>query len=171
MTAYNGELNAREKYLAFAAKAEEEGFLKAAQLFKAAALSKEVHAAKRAELIKSLGDTPKADIRKQTVRSTKENIAEAIKLENYETASLYPGFLSQAGKDDIRGAVLGFNSAIKVGAGRKKLFIEAQNNLASWKQPSAGFYVCRVCGNLVKTIDFEYCPICKVPSSEFTTVK
>ena len=62
MAAYNGESNAKAKYMEFAKKADQEGFAGAAALFRAAAKAEETHATRHAEVIKTLGGTPKAEI-------------------------------------------------------------------------------------------------------------
>lgn len=43
LTAYNGESNANAKYLAYAEKADEEGYAKVASLFRAAASAEKIH--------------------------------------------------------------------------------------------------------------------------------
>jgi rubrerythrin len=62
--AFNGESNARAKYLAFAAKADEEGYAPVASLFRAAAAAEAIHAESHARVIKKMGATPVANITK-----------------------------------------------------------------------------------------------------------
>ena len=50
--AFNGESNAHASYLAFAAKADEEGFAPVASLFRAAARAEERHARNQSEVIR-----------------------------------------------------------------------------------------------------------------------
>ena len=59
-TAFNGESNASARYLAFAKKADEEGYGEVASLFRAAAKAEEIHARNHAEVIEKLGSTPVA---------------------------------------------------------------------------------------------------------------
>src|SRR5690348_12838623 len=61
--AYDGESNANAKYLAFAKRADEEGYTKVASLFRAAARAEAIHINNHAKVIKQLGATPKADIK------------------------------------------------------------------------------------------------------------
>ncbi len=65
--AFAGESQANRKYLAFAKKAEEEGFKQVAKLFRAAAEAETVHAHNH---LRVMGG----------ITSTKENIQEAIVL-------------------------------------------------------------------------------------------
>ena len=62
-TAFNGESNANAKYLAYAKKADEEGFTKAASLFRAAARAEYIHFANPADVFRVLGFEPFAFIK------------------------------------------------------------------------------------------------------------
>jgi len=96
--AYNGEQNANARYLAFAEKANEEGYDAAASLFKAAAMAEKVHYERHAEMIMEFGGIPKAVIATPVVRSTPENLESAFKGETYEKDMMYPAFIEQAKK-------------------------------------------------------------------------
>ena len=76
--AFNGESNANAKYLAFAKRADEEGYKKAASLFRAAARAEAIHFANHAVVIKKLGGTPEADIKTPEVGSTVENLKAVV---------------------------------------------------------------------------------------------
>ena len=73
-TAFNGESNAHARYLAFAEKADQEGYFQIASLFRAAARAEEIHARNHEVEIKKLGGTAQAKIEKPDVKSTKENL-------------------------------------------------------------------------------------------------
>ena len=102
---FNGESNAHSRYLAFAEKADQEGYGEVASLFRAAAKAEEVHAANHAAVIKKMGGTPEAKIETPVVKSTKENLEAAIKGESYERDTMYPEFLKQARAEGNRDAV------------------------------------------------------------------
>src|SRR5512137_2342735 len=72
--AYNGESNAKARYEAFAAKADEEGYKSVASAFRAAARSEELHAQKHAKQIEKLGGKPTATIEKAEVGTTAQNL-------------------------------------------------------------------------------------------------
>src|SRR5271169_3817001 len=55
--AFNGESNANARYLAFAKKADEEGYTEVASLFRAAAKAEEIHAHNHAVVIEKMGAT------------------------------------------------------------------------------------------------------------------
>lgn len=159
--AFNGESNAHARYLAFAAKAGEEGYGEVASLFRAAARAESIHAANHAAVIKKLGGIPKADLQAPDVKSTKENLEAAIKGESYERDTMYPEFLAQARKEGQRDAIQTFNFAKSVEAEHAKLYTAALDNLGALKGSQAKpFYVCTVCGNTTAQMNFEKCPVC-----------
>ena len=55
--AFAGESQANRKYLAFAKKADEEGYLQVARLFRAVAAAETVHAHNHLKVMKGIGDT------------------------------------------------------------------------------------------------------------------
>src|SRR5271166_4113130 len=108
-TAFNGESNAHARYLAFAVKADQEGYGEVASLFRAAARAEEIHAANHAAVIKELGGVPQAKIEKPDVKTTRDNLQAAIKGETYERDTMYPEFLKQARIDGSRAAIKSLN--------------------------------------------------------------
>ncbi len=168
--AFDGESNAHARYLLFAAKAEEEGFGKVASLFRAAARAEQIHASNHASVIKQLGATPTADIKTADVRSTKENLLAALAGESYERDTMYPEFLALARKENNKDALRTFNFAKSAEAEHAKLYQEALDNLESWKGDKMDFYVCAVCGNTVKSVGFEKCPVCFTSADKYEKV-
>ncbi len=156
--AYNGESNAHARYLAFAQKADGEGYGKVASLFRAAARAEEIHANNHAKVIQQLGGTPTADIKAPDVNATAENLDEAIKGESYERDTMYPDFLKQAREDANSQAVRTFNLARNAETEHAKLYSDARNNLEAWKIEKQTFYVCPVCGFTTSNLNFERCP-------------
>jgi rubrerythrin len=172
MQDYNTAANIKEKYTTYAQKADQEGYKKVAQLFRAAAKSIDVHLGFQAKNIAGLGGTPKADIKQPVVKSTKENIEDAIKSEESEAGMLYPKYLDQAKAENLKMPAMAFDSGLKIEVNRKTLLQEASSNLKSWKKPAKnGFYVCKVCGNLVPILNFTNCPVCGAPVSAFEKVE
>jgi rubrerythrin len=170
-TAFNGESNANTRYLAFAQKADAEGYGKAASLFRAAARAEQVHFERHAKVIKELGGIPTATIETPAVNSTAENLKAAMDGEIYESAVMYPEFMAKAEKDKINAAVDAFEDAEKAEAVHASLYKKALENLDAWKVKGKGFEVCSFCGNVVEKIDFRACPICGKSKERFVTVK
>ena len=96
--AFAGESQANRKYLAFAAKAEAEGFPQIAKLFRAAAAAETVHALAHLRVMKGVADT-------------KQNLQAAIDGEGYEFKEMYPAFIEIAEKEGNRAAVISFRNA------------------------------------------------------------
>jgi rubrerythrin len=169
MAAYNGESNAHAKYVAFATKADQEGYAGVASLFRAAAKAEETHATRHAEVIKKLGGTPKADVKAPEVKTTAENLKAAIDGESYERDKMYPEFIAEARATGNKEALRAFNFAISAEGEHAKLYSEAAGNLQTWKQART-FLVCPECGKTVQTIDFGKCPVCYTPAEMFQKI-
>ena len=168
--AYNGESNAHAKYLAYAEKAKAEGYHKVAVLFTAAARAEGIHAANHAEVIRQMGGKPQADVKEAVVRTTRENLQDALKGESYERDKMYPGFLAKARRDGNADAIRTLNLARNAEIEHAKLYQEAINNLEGWKAAGATFYVCPVCGWTASTLPAEKCPSSFTPKSRFLTI-
>src|SRR5512137_2975448 len=81
--AFAGESQANRKYLAFARKAEQEGFANVARLFRTAAEAETIHAHGHLAALDG-------------IRSTAENLTEAVGGETYEYREMYPPMLERA---------------------------------------------------------------------------
>ena len=81
--AFAGESQANRKYLAFAATADQEGYPQIARLFRAAAEAETVHAHNHLRALKG-------------IRSTRENLIEAITGETHEFKKMYPEMIEAA---------------------------------------------------------------------------
>lgn len=170
-TAFNGESNARARYVAFAQKANQEGYGEVASLFRAAAKAEETHAANHAVVIKKLGGIPEAKIEAPVVRSTKENLDTAIKGESYERDTMYPEFLKQARAEGNRDAVQTFNYAKIAETEHARLYSQGLNDLPKLKgSKSKEFFVCTVCGYTTAQMDFSKCPSCFTTKDKYEKV-
>lgn len=171
MAAFNGESNANAKYLAFAKKADAEGFAPVASLFRAAARAEQVHFEHHAAVIKALGGTAKAAIETPNVKSTRENVQAAFDGETYEHDTMYPGFIVQAEKDKVADALNSFERAGEAEGVHARLFASVLKDIDSWKGAARTFYVCPTCGNLLDARPSSVCPICGESGKNFLTVK
>jgi rubrerythrin len=153
--AFAGESQANRKYLAFAKKADEEGYSQVAKLFKAAAEAETVHAHNHLRVLKG-------------IRSTKENIQEAINGETHEFKSMYPGMMEAAKSEKNDAAFRTFNFANEVEKVHAALYSKALENLG--KNEVLDYYVCPVCGNTVEKAAPDKCPICGAPGKSFMKI-
>jgi rubrerythrin len=167
--AFDGESNAHARYLAFAEKADAEGYAGVASLFRAATRAEEIHAGNHAAVIKKFGGVPEAKLKDPVVNSTRENLAAAIKGETYERDEMYPAFIRQAKSEANTDALRTFTFARAAEAEHAKLYTEALQDPESM-QVSRILYVCPVCGFTTPEPVSERCPTCATPKERFERV-
>jgi rubrerythrin len=157
--AFAGESQANRKYLAFAKKADADGFKQVAKLFRAAAEAETIHAHAH---LRVLGG----------VKSTTDNLLEAIEGEGYEFQKMYPGFLKEAIAEGNKGAEISFKNANAVEEIHYGLYTQALNAVKGGKDLEVKqIYVCAICGNTVEGSCPDQCPVCKATKDKFTEVK
>jgi len=157
--AFAGESQANRKYLAFAKKAESEGLTQVAKLFRAAADAETVHAHAH---LRVLGG----------IKSTQENLQEAIEGEGFEFQKMYPEFLAEAEKEGNKAAIVSFKYALAVEEIHHGLYSEALKAVDSGSDlPEEKIYVCQVCGNTVKGHAPDKCPVCNVSKDKFIEIQ
>lgn len=153
--AFAGESQANRKYLAFAKKADEEGFKQVAKLFRAAAEAETIHAHNHLRELKG-------------IKSTKENLMEAIGGETHEFKSMYPGMIEEAKAEGNAGAVRTFQFANDVEIVHAGLYQKALDALG--RNDDTDYWVCKVCGNTVEGEPPDECPVCKAKKMAFYRV-
>lgn len=151
MEAFAGESQANRKYHTFAKKAEAEGKVNAAKLFKAASDAETLHAQKHLEVAGK-------------INATIDNLKEAVMGETHEYQSMYPEFLKDAEAEGNRAAIITFTFAMKAEEVHANLYKEALENLEETEE--VFYYLCPVCGNIEKSVP-EKCFICGAPGSKF----
>jgi len=151
MEAFAGESQANRKYLAYAKKAEADGYINAAKLFKAASDAETLHALKHFEVAGKIA-------------STIDNLKDAVNGETHEYQDMYPGFLETAKAEGNKGAINSFTFAMKAEEVHAKLYKEALENLDQTEE--IFYFLCPVCGNIEKEVP-DKCSICGVPGSKF----
>jgi rubrerythrin len=171
LAAYKGEVNAQARYLAYAKKAEEEGYGIAASLFRAAAYAEQVHYERDSGLIRKYKVTPKKVVETPLVKSTKENLEAAITAESYENKVKHWDFVRQAQKEGNTAAVDAFEDAGAAAGAHVQLFQRVLNNLELSKGLVRDYYVCPVCGNILDSLTRSRCPICATYSKEFKRIR
>ena len=155
--AFAGESQANRKYLAFARKAEQDGFPNVARLFRTAAEAETVHAHGH---LNALGG----------VKSTVENLQAAVEGETYEFTQMYPPMLKAAQEEGHRGKVM-FEYAMKAEAVHARLYQMALEAVQAGKDlADTSFYVCPICGYIELGQPPESCPICKAKREKFVKV-
>jgi len=156
--AFAGESQANRTYLAFAARAEADGWAQVAKLFRAAAQAETVHAHAH---LRAMGG----------VKDTAANLQSGIDGEGHEFRQMYPGFVAQAQAEGNKAAVISFKNAMAVEEIHHGLYEQA---LAAVQQgqvlPSCAIFVCGICGNTVQGDAPDRCPVCGAPKARFAEV-
>ncbi len=153
--AFAGESQANRKYLAFAKKAEDEGFRAVAKLFRAAAEAETVHAHNHLRELKG-------------IKGTRENLEQAISGESHEFQSMYPAMIAEARTEGNKTAERSFHIANEVEKVHAALYRKALDNLG--KNEDVDYYVCRVCGYTAEREGPEVCPVCGAKKVAFYKV-
>lgn len=158
-SAFAGESQANRKYLAYARKADAEGFHGIAKLFRAAAQAETIHAL--AEFEAAGG-----------IRSTVENLKDAVAGETHEYTDMYVRFLEEARSEGAKDAARIFawaKAAEEVHARMYEAALAAAERGEDFRP--RGVWVCEKCGN----IEFgeaapEKCRLCGQPKEWFRWV-
>ncbi|MBZ5662760.1 MAG: rubrerythrin [Acidobacteriia bacterium] len=169
---FEGESNAHNRYVAFAQKADQEGYGEVASLFRALARAEEIHMNNHAEVIRKMGAEPQATLAKFFTQSTQKNIeSSANKFEFYEGDKIYPRFIVQARAEENTDAVRTFEYARAAELQHFKLLTAALKNLEHMRGKSRTYYVCPTCGATSEQQPIhEMCPICGKPADAYEKV-
>lgn len=155
MDAFAGESQANRKYLAFARKAEKEGYKNVGRIFQAIAEAETIHALKHFEIAGKINDTL-------------ENLHAAAEGENYEFTKMYPEFIEAADKEGNKEALQTFeyaNAAEKVHGG---IFNELKAQVARGDDAECtAVFLCPVCGWVGFDPLPDKCPICNTSKKAF----
>jgi rubrerythrin len=154
--AFAGESQANQKYRAFAKKAEQDGLLNIARLFRTTAEAERIHAEGHLKAQDGVG-------------STAENLQAAIDGETYEFTTMYPPMLAQAEADNHPAKRM-FGYAVQAEAIHARLYKMALEAAKAGKDLDVEFYLCPVCGNIEIGKPTEACPICKTKAEKFVQI-
>jgi rubrerythrin len=155
MEAFAGESQANRKYLAYAKQAEKEGHPQVAKLFRAAAEAETVHAHAH---LRTLGK----------VKTTSENLQDAISGETFEFKEMYPAMIEDAKAEGMKAAEMSFTFANEVEKVHANLYKKALDSLG--KNEEVDYYVCSVCGYTCENAAPDQCPVCKAGAKAFFKV-
>jgi rubrerythrin len=156
--AFVGEAKAHRRLLAFARKAEEEGYPQVAKLFRAVSAAEGVHADNHLRL---LGEA--------VVRDTQANLDFSFETEKTVNGVYYPQFIKEAEEEGNRAAALTFSQARDVEEGHAKLYEKALRHLL--RDEDADYYVCRICGYVSDGVLPEVCPVCGAKKELFYRIE
>jgi rubrerythrin len=154
--AFAGESQANRKYLAFADKADKEGYLQVARLFRAAAEAETVHAHNHLRTLNG-------------IKTTKENLQEAIAGETHEFKQMYPEMIEAAKTEGNKAAERTFSFANEVEKIHAQLYQKLLDGLGR-SQENFTYYVCPVCGYTAEKEPPGTCPVCGTKGGMFRNI-
>jgi len=148
------ESQAHLRNLAFAMKAEQEGYSQVARLFRAIAEAEAVHAFNHFRLLGA-------------VSGTQDNLESAFERENL-ASSTYPQFIREANEEGNTSVATAMSYSRDVEKGHAKLYKKALAHMMSEEETE--YYVCQVCGHVSDGTLPDKCPICGAPKEKFRKV-
>ena len=120
--AFAGESQANRKYLAYAEKADNEGYPQVGRMFRAAAAAETVHAHNHLRALGAIG-------------TTEENLKDAIAGETHEFKSMYPEMIEHANAEENEKALRSFELANAVERTHAELYEGLLGALGSEQTP------------------------------------
>lgn len=158
--AVNNEREASARYTAYAAKATEEGYPGAANLFTAAARAEAVHADRFADALKQRGlPVPEALPYTPNVGTTAENLRTAALSETSERDGFYAAAVEEAHAAGDDGLAKIFDQTRDVEIEHMNLIVDASRHLDQMKTPKT-YYVCSKCG-YTTDVKLGFCALCR----------
>lgn len=170
--AFKGETTASAKYAAYSKKAEEEGLHEIAMLYHAASVAENIHANNHKVVLEEAGQTVPEIIPEFTVKTTKENLKDAIEGESYESNKMYPEFMvtAKAANNDLAGISL--NYAYRTELKHLEMYKGALAALENdnVKSLPTVYYICPTCGNTYQTTMPKRCGISMTSKEKFMEI-
>jgi len=154
--AFAGESQANRTYLAFALSADKEGYPQVARLFRAAAEAETIHAHNHLKALRG-------------VKSTRENLAEAVAGETHEFKRMYPGMLTDARAEGNKEAERSFHYANEVEKVHAELYQKLLDGLDAG-QEAYPYFICPVCGYTSGKEPPDTCPVCGARGKAFNRI-
>lgn len=155
--AFSGESQANQKYNAFAKKAEREGFVNIAKLFRTTAVAESIHAEGH---LKAL----------ELIASTADNLKAAIAGETHEFTSMYPPMVELAQAEGHKAKTM-FKFAVEAEAVHAQIYTKALEAVKKGVDLDVqDFYLCPICGYIELGKAPEKCPVCGALGKVFCKV-
>ena len=170
--AFKGETTASAKYAAYSKKAEEEGYHQIAMLFKAASKSENIHANNHKAVLAEANQKVPVIKPEFTVKSTKENLKDAIAGETYEVVTMYPEFMTNANTAGNQLSLVSLNYAYKTEQKHKVFYEKALAALEgnTVKTLPSVYFVCPTCGNTYDNTAPKRCGISMTSGEKFLKI-
>ncbi len=153
--AFIGEAKACLRLLAYAEKAETEGYPQMAKLFRAISAAERVHALKHLRLMKLVG-------------TTEENLKASFERETSISENVYPEMIRVAEEEGRTPVRVSFSQARDAEDFHAKLYKNAIEHMLEERETT--YHVCQVCGYVADGQAPDQCPVCNAPKTQFLQV-
>lgn len=154
--AFAAESKASARNATFAKKAEMEGYLQIARLFRAVSEAESVHARRYLMLMRG------------KIGSTQENLETAFQNEIKANVEEYPRLIEVAAAESHKAALKAFSHSRDVESQHADLYKKAINNMVAERETD--YYVCQVCGYISEDEAPDKCPICGAIREKFKAI-
>lgn len=158
--AFKGETSASGKYAMYGKKAEEDGYMQIANIFNETSGNEREHAEMWMKLMHG-GEVP----------STLENLQESFSGEEYERATMYPGFAEEAIREGYPEIAALFYGVADIENHHNARFRQLADNIMNDRvfcKDTAMVWICLNCGNLYYgECAPEVCPVCGYPQGYY----
>lgn len=151
--AFAGESKAYVRNLAFARKADQEGYPQIARLFRAVAEAEKVHAEEYLKYLEGV------------IGETADNLKTAFENETRAKTDLYPAFIKEAFDLKREDVAWSFIRSRDVEERHAKLYKDALSAMLSDK--NIDYHVCQVCGYVFEEELPDRCPVCGARKENF----
>jgi len=102
------------------------------------------------------------------VRTSPDNLAEAIAGETFEVDEMYPAYHAVAELQGEKGAIRSTHYALEAEKVHAAMYANARESALAEKDIAVGkIQICTVCGYTVEGEAPERCPICQAPRAKF----
>lgn len=156
--AFAGESQANRTYLAFAKKADKEGFSQVARLFRAVAEAETIHAHAHLRALEGVQDTA-------------QNLEAAIAGEAHEFQEMYPNFIADAEAEGHKRALQSMRGAMAVEEVHHALYSAALSAVKAGNDlEEAAVHVCDICGHTVLGDPPDPCPVCRAKREKYSEI-
>jgi rubrerythrin len=154
--AFAGESKANVRNLAFARKAQQDGYPQIAKLFRAVSEAERVHASEYLKFMEGV------------IGDTEDNLKTAFENEIRARTDIYPSLIKEAldlNREDIAGS---YSRARDVEERHAKLYRDALNAMVSEQEME--YHVCQICGYVFDGALPDECPVCRATKKFFKKI-
>jgi rubrerythrin len=178
--AYSDEMEARQRYLAFAEQANREGFPNLSYLFVSLSVSESIHARNYGKAIEGMGiPVPAHSAWGGKSSTTKKNLQAATESEIGEIEEKYPGILERIRAENHEETIRYVRFAWESEKQHRDFLGKLQSGTGAFfpilvrriEGIPLTFFVCRTCGSTVKQVPPVRCPVCEGESSRYERVE